>query len=226
MRIVAWNCCRGPLAKKLDALESLAPDIAILSESPPAPTESDQVLWIPSEVSSLGVQVRAKGEFHLRFLPRAQLPNCVTPVQVLGPEPFTLLAVWTWPAPTYVKAFTNALDAYAQIVSSGPTVIAGDFNGNPIYDKPRQLAKWGDAFQRLDELGLVSAYHRANQVAYGSEPAPTHHYLRKPDRPFHIDFCFIPKKWTSRNFAASIISDETWSSMSDHFPLVVDVAAA
>lgn len=157
MRIVAWNCSRGPLAEKLSALESLSPNIAVLSEAPPPPTESDQVLWFPSGVSSLGVQVRAHGQYRLERLPRAELPNCVNPVKVLGPLPFNLLAVWTWPAPTYEKAFTNALNAYADMISSGPTVVAGDFNGNPVYDKPRQRVKWGDAFSRLNRLGVVSA---------------------------------------------------------------------
>jgi hypothetical protein len=33
MRIVAWNCCRGPIAKKVSALEALQPDLAVLSEA-------------------------------------------------------------------------------------------------------------------------------------------------------------------------------------------------
>lgn len=224
MRIVAWNCCRGPLAKKVEALDTLSADIAILTEAPSA-EQSERLLWVPSGVSSLGVQVRAADGYQLRCLPRADIPNCVTPVQVIGPESFTLLAVWTWPAPSYVKAFTNALDAYSGLIGAGPTVVAGDFNGNPMYDKPRQLIKWGDAFTRLNELGLVSAYHQVNEVEYGEEADPTHHYLRKPDRPFHIDFCFVPREWALRGLNATINSDEEWRAKSDHFPIVVDVAS-
>ena len=224
MRIVAWNCSRGPLTKKLSALDALAPDLAVLSEAPPPTCESEQNLWFPSEVSSLGVQVRATGQLQLARLPSADLPNCVSPVRVLGPHPFNLLAVWTWPAPSYVKAFNNALDAYQSLIESGPTVIAGDFNGNPIYDKPRQWVKWGDAFARLNELGLVSAYHYANEVAYGCERDPTHLFLRKPDRPFHIDYCFIPKEWATNQLVAKVACGQEWSSIGDHFPVIVEVA--
>lgn len=33
MRIVAWNCCRGPIPKRVLALEALHPDVAVLSEA-------------------------------------------------------------------------------------------------------------------------------------------------------------------------------------------------
>ena len=82
MRIVAWNCSRGPLAKKLAALATLSPDLAVLAEAPSPPTEDDQLLWFPSGISTLGVQVRAQGQYRLERLPRADLPNCVNPVKV------------------------------------------------------------------------------------------------------------------------------------------------
>ncbi len=47
MRIVAWNCCRGPLQRKLSALSTLATDIAVLSEAPPPelPRHRDGWRW-------------------------------------------------------------------------------------------------------------------------------------------------------------------------------------
>src|SRR5882757_5453272 len=105
MRIVVWNCCRGPFARKLDALAMLSPDIAVLPEAICPAKESNQVLWFPTETSRLGIQVRAGNGYRLRRLRTANLPNCVVPIRVTGPMTFNLLAVWTWPAPSYVKAF-------------------------------------------------------------------------------------------------------------------------
>ena len=225
MRIVAWNCCRGPLQRKLEALATLAPDVAVLSEAPPPAEASSSVAWFPSGASKLGVQVRAFGPYQLQALPRADLPNCVNPIRVVGPTEFNLLAVWTWPAPSYVKSFLAGLAAYAELLARGPLVVAGDFNGNPAFDKPRGIAKWRDAFSTLNRANLVSAYHHARGVGYGSEPEPTHLFLRKPDRKFHIDFCFVPELWAERGLAVSIPHEEAWLRVSDHLPLVVEAEA-
>ena len=225
MRIVAWNCCRGPFEKKLAALGTLSPDVAVISEALQPTQESSQVLWFPSNASRLGIQVRAYGRYRLRRLPAADLPNCVVPVHVTGPAPFDLLAVWTWPAPSYIKALLNGLDAYSSLLPSGSTVVAGDFNGNPVFDKPGHRLKWSAGFSKLHDAGLVSAYHHVHHVRYGAERDATHHFLRKAERPFHIDFCFVPQRWTKRPFQAQIVHGQDWRLLSDHFPLVVSTKA-
>jgi exodeoxyribonuclease-3 len=144
---------------------------------------------------------------------------------VIGPNSFNLLAVWTWPAPSYVKAFMNGLAAYEKLLGSGETVVAGDFNGNPALDKPRTRIKWSMAFAQLQQVGLVSAYHHVHAVPWGSENHPTHHYLRKPDRPFHIDFCFVPQAWTAKALKTNIVSGPDWNLLSDHFPILVTTEA-
>ena len=226
MRIVAWNCFRGPFAKKIAALETLSPDVAVLSEATRPDEESEQVLWFPSNASSLGIQVRSRGDYQVRRLKAADLPNCVVPIRVSGPINYNLLAVWTWPAPSYIKAFMNALAAYSELLRSGPTVVAGDFNGNPAFDKPRQRIKWWTAaFSELQDAGLVSAYHFVNKAAFGKELHATHHFLRKPERRFHIDFCFIPREWANKRLEAQVVSGPEWRLLSDHFPLLVSTGA-
>jgi len=225
MRIVAWNCCRGPFEKKLAALEQLAPDVAIISEALEPAKETPQLRWFPSNASRLGIQVRVFNGHRLKRLKlAADLPNCVVPLRVCGgPVDFNLLAVWTWPAPSYTHAFLNGLVAYARLLGRGPTVVAGDFNGSPAFDKPTARMKWwSQGFGRLHDAGLVSAYHSFHDVAYGREPHPTHHFLRKPERPFHIDFCFVPTAWAEAGLSVHLPAAPEWRALSDHFPLVVD----
>ena len=226
MRIVAWNCCRGPFEKKLAALDTLSPDVAVISEALQPAQESAQVLWFPSDASRLGIQVRPRGKYRLKRLPAADLPNCVVPVRVTGPTAFNLLAVWTWPAPSYIKAFLNGLAAYSALLPSGATVVAGDFNGNPVFDKPGQRLKWSAGFSKLHDAGLVSAYHHIHQVSYGAERDATHHFLRKAERPFHIDFCFVPQGWTEGPLQAQVVHGPDWRLLSDHFPLLVSTEAS
>jgi Endonuclease/Exonuclease/phosphatase family len=226
MRIVAWNCCRGPLDRKIAALETLSPDVTVLPEAIQPAKESKQLLWFPSTASSLGIQVRSGGDYRLRRLRTADLPNCVVPIRVSGPVNFNLLAVWTWPAPSYIKAFENGLSAYSRLLHPGPTVVAGDFNGNPVFDKRRRrIKRWTTAFAELEEAGLVSAYHYIHKVTFGEELHATHHFLRNPDRGFHIDYCFIPGEWANRKLKVQVVSGSEWSLLSDHFPLLVDIDA-
>ena len=100
-------------------------------------------------------------------------------------------------------------------------VVAGDFNGNPKFDKPGRGLKWGAGFSTLREAGLVSAYHHVHGIEFRAETHATHHFLRKPERPFHIDFCFVPQKWAGSGLRAEIVSGPEWRLLSDHFPLVV-----
>jgi hypothetical protein len=120
MRIVAWNCCRGPMAKKVAALETPQPDVAVLAEAAAPSAESDQLLWFPSNASRLGIQVRSFGASRIKSLRAADLPNCVVPVRVSGPVNFNLIAIWTWPAPSYTQALLNGLSAYDSLMRRGP----------------------------------------------------------------------------------------------------------
>ena len=216
MRIVTWNCRRGPLAIKRAALEAFAADIIVLTEaSRPKPDETD-VLWFGE--GKYGVAVVAKPPFAVTRADSSSLP-CVYPISVSGPETFTLFAVWTWEAPTYKGALMNGLDAYANLPK--PWVFAGDFNGNVRFDRPRAKAKWRDCFARLEAEGLVSAYHVHTGAVPGEEPDPTHYFRTHHDKPFHIDYCYIPAAWAERLEEVRIASFDEFAALSDHRPLSI-----
>jgi hypothetical protein len=213
------------MAAKLSGLETLRTDVAIISEAHNPGAETAQNIWYPS-ASRLGIRVRALGPYKVKRLPQADLPNCVVPVSVAGPSRLTLLAIWTWPAPSCTKAFLNGLTAYAKLLRSGPTVVACDFNGSPAFGKPNARSKWWtQGFSQPHDSGLVSAYHQFHAVAYGAEAHATHHFLRRPERPFHIDFCFVPRVWAEEALHVHLEDGPEWRTLSDHFPLVVETRA-
>jgi len=45
MPLATWNCCAGPLVKKLSALRQLSADVAVIPESPKLAVESERELW-------------------------------------------------------------------------------------------------------------------------------------------------------------------------------------
>lgn len=216
--MVTWNCRRGPLAAKRAALAGLDADIVVLAEAPrPSAAESD-VVWFGEK--KYGVAVIARPPFRLTSISQAAVP-CVYPVRVDGPEAFTLLAVWTWPAPTYRHALMNGLLAYENLPM--PWVVAGDFNGNVCFDTPRRKVKWRDSFERLEAAGLVSAYHTFANAIPGEEPVPTHYFQTHRDAPFHIDYCYIPAGWVDRLDSVRIAPFEEFASLSDHRPISITI---
>lgn len=215
MRLATWNCARGPLARKREALDALGPDVVVMTEASPPDASMRDVLWFGE--GRFGVAMYARPPYRVKRLRRALTVPCVYPVAVIGPVCFTLIGVWTWPAPTYKSALVNGLDAYRGI--RGARVVAGDFNGNVDFDKPRGRMKWSHCFDRLAEEGLVSAYHRDR--TFGREPDATHYFLWREERRFHLDYCFVPRQWTITH--ASVGSYTDWKTLSDHRPVIVDV---
>lgn len=222
MRIVTWNCSRGPFAAKLQAVQEMGADVAILSESAKPSEETDSTAWFSA--GKYGTVVWVRTPYALQDLPQAKLPCCVNPLRVIGPVSFNLLAVWTWPAPSYKAAFSNGLTAYQDLLNDGPSVVAGDFNGNVSFDKPRSRNKWRSLFERLESHGLRSAYHAATSENIGQETAATHYHKRKPGSRFHIDYCFIPQHWCNASLRVGVSEYDNIPLQSDHVPIVVDVS--
>ena len=74
-----------------------------------------------------------------------------------------------------------------------------------------------------EEFGLLSVYHTFFGIEPGCEPHPTFYMHRTQDRPFHIDYCFIPESWAERIMSVEVGSYSDWTT-SDHRPLTVELA--
>jgi endonuclease/exonuclease/phosphatase family metal-dependent hydrolase len=85
----------------------------------------------------------------------------------------------------------EALIANRQWLTNSPVVIAGDFNSNAKWDKPR-TQHHANLVTDLADLGLASIYHALNSRAHGEEQHHTFHFRWNPENAFHIDYIFIP----------------------------------
>jgi hypothetical protein len=84
MRLVTWNCCRGPYLKNASLLDALAPDIAVLQECAKPTTETDHCLWFGDNPHQ-GIAIFSTGPYRIRALPAvAEVPRYAFPVEVLG----------------------------------------------------------------------------------------------------------------------------------------------
>ncbi len=75
--------------------------------------------------------------------------------------------------------------------------------------------------ERLEEeFGLVSAWHAFKPGA----PEPSTLYFRwKKEQGFHIDYCFIPKRWVPliKDVSVPEFGGRAWRS--DHRPMIVEI---
>jgi hypothetical protein len=69
MRIVTWNCRRGPLAPKRAAVDVLDADVTVLAEAPRPTVVDRNLLWFGASKS--GIAVTARPPFQLSPLPQA-----------------------------------------------------------------------------------------------------------------------------------------------------------
>jgi exodeoxyribonuclease-3 len=241
MRLVAWNCNMA-LHRKVDALLSLRPDVAVISEcaEPQRLREKSKDDWIKGEPVWMGrsldkgLGVFAFNGYSLEAQPATALRlRYILPVRVTGPACFNLLAVWAQNASAGIARkreqgpLRRALTQYRSFMSEGPAVIAGDWNSNAIWDKPGWQINHMTKVEILARRGLVSVYHARTNEAHGEETMPTLYWRdRRKDGPtYHIDFIFAPEAWIERTVEFQVGSFEDWcgNGLSDHVPIVMDV---
>jgi endonuclease/exonuclease/phosphatase family metal-dependent hydrolase len=156
----------------------------------------------------------------------------VLPLRVSrGAAEFTLLAVWAmfkaavrrYPIGPERGQLRQALDLYSPLLK-GPVVIAGDFNSSMKLAGKRNHAV---AVDEMTAAGLVSAYHVHKNVAQGAESEYTHNWTWKRDKPFHIDYIWLPETW-SRGITVQVGDYDTWvgGRLSDHVPVTAEFSIA
>jgi len=233
MKMITWNCNMA-FRKKAQAILQYQPDILIIPEceSPeklifpkgvPQPTD---MIWYGSNQNK-GLGVISYGNHKLRLL-KAHNPDFKTilPIAVSGGDiDFTLFAIWAnnpqEPEHQYVGQIWKALAHYKRLIRNECTILAGDFNSNTIWDKPRRIGNHTDVVETLAKKGIDSVYHHHHNQIHGTEQQPTFSLYRHPDKPYHLDYCFASADFIQKLTNVEIGRHDDWCPLSDHQPLVV-----
>jgi len=219
------------LDRKVDALLSLNPDVAVVPEC----SEKSAIalrqrgfgtLWFGSNLHK-GLGVICREEWPIRALPQPE-QKWVAPVEIDAPTPFTVIAVWACVAGAkradrYIGQVYQALMAHPEWFIRRPVVLAGDLNSNKIWDANRLVGNHSEVVRVLGKHGLASGYHEYFRESQGDESRPTIFLYRREDRPFHLDYVFIPREWMTRVKSVQVGKYAQWSKLSDHCPVVVEV---
>ncbi|MDH3355507.1 MAG: endonuclease/exonuclease/phosphatase family protein [Chromatiales bacterium] len=231
MKIITWNC-NGAFRKKYHALEDEGADILVIQEceDPARSTKAFQrwagssYLW-SGENKNKGIGVFARSGYELRVLGLEDdglqlfLPFSVN-------DKLNLIAVWTKHAGSpnfrYIGQFWKYLQLHKDSIRELNPVICGDFNSNVIWDDWDRWWNHSDVVRELDEIGFESLYHFVSGEAQGKESSPTLYLYRKTDRPYHIDYVFVPSEVLAGSRLKVGVHGE-WLEYSDHMPVIFEV---
>ena len=228
MKFVTWNC-NGAFRKKLHTLDELNADLIIIQECED-PARSTQAFrdWVNSgdylwkgENKNKGIGVFARNGISLQKLDwDDQGLQSFLPFRVN--DQFNMLGVWTKEAnsPTfkYIGQFWKYLQENKERLRSEPIVICGDFNSNKIWDAWDRWWNHSDVVKELEDIGIVSLYHRLYDEQQGEESHPTLYLHRKLEKPYHIDYVFAPEELCD-NAGLQVGEPTPWLRHSDHMPI-------
>lgn len=234
LRFVTWNCRVGGFAKKkAKYVASLQPDVLAVQELETLKVLpsfcGDRQPTYHDRQAHPEFPRRAIGMFSYSGLPIQAADGVKTLYSFRryevrrGDLAFNVAAVWPWATKSKKTSYRQAhegLEQHADWIKERPTVILGDFNAHQSFNGPN----WNDLVELLRPFGFVSAYHRHFNKAFGQESHSTYFHRGKPESGFHLDYCFIPEPWADRIADVQIDPYEKWRHVSDHVPLVVDLA--
>jgi exonuclease III len=231
MVFVTWNC-NGSLRKKLQPLSDLAADVAVIQEceDPARSTDAHYKSWAanylwtgPNKNRGLGVFAKPHIQLELASLDPGTL-QLFLPCWIN--KAILLVAVWTKQASSpnfrYIGQLWKYLQLYRSAVASFPSVVAGDFNSNTIWDESDRWWNHSDVVKQLEASGLASVYHQNKRLAHGKEIDPTYYMYRKEEKAYHIDYIFVPRAWLP-NCDLEIGPPSRWLHFSDHSPVRVNI---
>lgn len=244
MKIVNWNC-NGALRNKIKLLDQMDADILVIQECENPETSNEHYkkwagtyLWKGNNKhKGIGVFARNghklnmldwSGEFdfkikgidHRPLTWQSQELELFLPCIINNKIP--LLAVWTKQANSknfgYIGQFWIYLQIHKEKMKHSNQIICGDFNSNKIWDEADRLWNHSDVIAELKKLGLESLYHAKSGEEQGEESSPTFFLHRKTEKPYHIDYVFMPIN-KIKNTSLKLHSTDNWLGYSDHLPI-------
>jgi exodeoxyribonuclease III len=234
MKIITWNCNMA-FRKKASLVLVHRPDILIVQECEhPSkinfgahliqPTGS---LWLGSNQNK-GLGVFTFGGFackiHISHNPELKL---IAPVKISnGQLSLMLYAIWAHNPEDkegqYITQVWKALRHYDKKITKKQTILAGDFNSNTIWDKPRREGNHSTVVSLLASKKIASVYHKYFSQTQGKESHPTFYLYKNRNKPYHLDYCFVSSDLMSSLSSVEVGDFDSWVKYSDHVPLILD----
>ena len=233
MKIITWNCNMA-FRKKADRILAHHPDVLVVQEC----EHPEKINFATHRVQPTGMvwlgSNRNKGlcifsyhgftcTMHKQHNPSLKL---IAPIKISSENTsFLLYAIWAHHPEDkdgqYITQVWKALKHYDKIIRKKNTVLAGDFNSNTIWDKPRREGNHSTVVKQLASKHIESVYHKYFAQEQGKEAHPTFYLYKNKNKPYHLDYCFASADLINRVSSIEMGDFETWMKYSDHVPVMV-----
>lgn len=232
MKIVTWNC-NGAFRKKYQEIAKLDADIYVIQECEnPERIKGAYENWASKyiwygENNHKGLGVFAKNNVEIHHLKwQDNGLQIFLPVRVN--ENFNLIAVWTKQNNIskirYIEQLWEYLKLYKEKMTTGPTILCGDFNSNKIWDFKHPMGSHSDVVTVLTDANMHSIYHLATGEKQGEELTPTFFMNRMTEKSYHIDFAFTTEGMFNPVSNTVVIGNHNqWLVFSDHVPVTFTI---
>ena len=229
MRLITWNCNQAFRRKQHELLD-LEPDIAVVPECENPAEKGDWSAWADwrwtGDDPHKGLGVFTRNDITISDTTVIREADHFLHVET---DAVDVLAVWAMndrenPRQRYIGQVHTTLETHPELIGEN-TVIAGDFNWNVTWDESPNSPLCGDFADvqaALNENGLCSAYHAARGDGFGEETEATFHMHKKEDRPYHINYAFVPERQIESGVGVTVGRHDDWIDKSDHMPLLVE----
>lgn len=222
MRLATWNSQPG-VAANWETIVALDADVLTVQEAEPdvkAFVEGHEGWSCEWQVGRYrkGVAVLARDPYDIEEIERADRCFLSTIISGPGGSRFRFLGFWAMTPKgkddTYPAQATNLIVSIP--IDGLPTVMAGDFNASSRNAHHlTNVAVFGSR-------NMVSAYHAFHAIEHTDEwEHPTSYHQWSKERPFHMDYVFIPTRWTVEVVEVGAFEDFTAKKLSDHVPIIV-----
>ncbi len=233
VKLMTWNC-QGAFRKKYPLVAEIAPDLAVIQEC----EQLERIPWKQGRPPSAALWFgenpnKGLGIFSwtdLAFQPLEEYDRTIRyciPIRISAPYQFQLIAVWAMDHKddrhSYSGQVYQALGTYRGFIQTADTVFLGDYNSSKRTTPKSRMGNHATITLDLNDLWLVSAYHQFTHERQGQEKRWTYFRGRKPDRPSHIDYAFIPSRWLRRLANVQVGDPQVWLQHSDHCPVIVEI---
>lgn len=213
MIVTVWNMAKRRAAWG-QLLEGLAPDLALLQETPPPPDESRvaQLLHDPDYASnSLGsaIYLRDGAARPLELRPEHRAWFMAAEVELEGAPPLVAVSVHTPTVPSVRPFIDEAFEELAPLLKARSFIVGGDFNLSRNYDKVYGTTHHTEFLDGLPARGFVDCMRET----FGDEQRT---FWGRTKNAYQNDHVFV-----SQDLASSVVSCEVADrgGLSDHSPL-------
>ena len=241
-RIVVWTI--GPsVERKYSKLVELGADVVVAARSGSEVrllkanrNAHSSMAWVGRHVQrGLGVIGFDRSRVRLDAGKWDQRLEWIAPITVTGPIAYSMLAVWALNEKAQVsfKSKPPASQPHQMMrlyksTLEKPTVVAGDFNNNPIFHRNDPNWDMLELIALLKANGLVSAYHEFNELEHGDPREQPTRFRPDPiggTDHHHVDYCFIPREWMPSLRRVQIGQPDNWFRevrAEEHVPVAFD----